>query len=183
MKRVVNICAGCLNIFVAVAIVVIGITQVGEANAKQRLSIISDEDRYCLAQNVFFEARNQNIDGQVAVAWVTLNRMEDSNFPNNICDVVKQSKRDSSGNVIRNKCQFSWYCDGKSDVIPSNAVAQRAWEDAKLITDVVLLDWAKFSASPVADATFYHANYVTPYWAKSFERVAVVGDHIFYENN
>ena len=183
MKRVFNICAGFLNIFVAVAIVVIGIMQISELEAQTRLNVISKEDRYCLAQNVFFEARNQSVSGQVAVAWVTLNRMEDNRFPNNICDVVKQAKRDSNGNVIRNKCQFSWYCDGKTDKIPSNIVAQQAWKSAKLITDVVLLDWAKLKTPTVGDATFYHANYVNPYWASSFERVATVGDHIFYSSN
>lgn len=183
MKRVVNIFAGCLNVFVAVAIVVISVMQMSEVKAQERLSTITDKDRYCLAQNIFFEARNQSVEGQVAVAWVTLNRMEDSKFPESICGVVKQAHRDAAGNVIRNKCQFSWYCDGKSDNIPNNVVAQRAWENAQLIAEVVLLDWARSKASPVENATFYHAHYVNPKWARAFDKVAVVGDHIFYANN
>lgn len=183
MKRVVNIFAGCLNVFVAVAIVVIGVMQISELNAQEKLTTITKEDRYCLAQNIFFEARNQSVEGQVAVAWVTLNRMESSKFPMSLCGVVKQSRRDASGNPIRYKCQFSWYCDGKKDIIPNNVIAQRAWADAQLITDVVLLDWARAKASPVENATFYHANYVKPSWARAFDKVAVVGDHIFYANN
>ncbi len=138
------------------------------------------EDMECLQKNIFFEARNQSISGQVAVAWVTLNRMENSKFPDNICAVVYQGQRDANGNMIRNKCQFSWYCDGKSDRILNNAVAQRAWEDARIIAEVVVLDWARGNISPIENATYYHANYVHPRWARSFTEVATIDDHIFY---
>lgn len=138
------------------------------------------EDMECLQKNIFFEARNQSIDGQVAVAWVTLNRMENSGFPNNICAVVHQGQRDANGNMIRNKCQFSWYCDGLSDNIPNNAIARRAWEDAGIVAQVVVLDWARGNASPVENATYYHANYVRPRWSRRFTEVATIDDHIFY---
>lgn len=183
MRRVVNIVTGCLNMFLVAAVVVITIAHVDILAAQEKLATISDEDQMCLAQNIYFEANNQSVEGQVAVAWVTLNRMEDPNFPDTICDVVKQARRDENGNIIRNKCQFSWYCDGKSDKIPSDEVSQRAWEKAQLISHVVLLDWARAKASPVENATFYHAHYVNPKWASAFDRVAVVGDHIFYANN
>lgn len=180
--KLLDVAAGAVNGAVVAAMVAVGVAGVTEARAEQRLNTITEEDRHCLAQNIFWEARNQSIEGQVAVAWVTLNRMESDRFHGSICRVVYQANRDANGNPIRNQCQFSWYCDGKSDRIPRNAVAQRAWEDAQLIADVVLLDWARQEVSPVQNATYYHADYVTPRWARQFTEVAVVDSHIFYEN-
>lgn len=151
-----------------------------EIEAQRALLSISNNDKQCLAQNIFFEARNQDVLGQVAIAWVTLNRVGNSGYPGTICGVVTQANRDSSGNPIRDQCQFSWYCDGKSDAIPNNPVSQRAWEDAQLIAEVVLLDWARGKAGPVGDSIMYHADYVQPYWASSHEVVTQIGDHIFY---
>ena len=74
-------------------------------------------ERECLAENVYFEARGQGQAGWVAVAQVTLNRVQDTRFPNTICEVVKQGLTYESGHPIKNKCQFSWYCDGKSDKV------------------------------------------------------------------
>lgn len=182
MKKITKIIAGSVNVGVVCAMIAVGAFNVQEARAQEKLKTVSDEDRKCLAQNIFFEARNQSTEGQVAVAWVTLNRLESEAFPGSICRVVRQANRDSNGQPIRHQCQFSWYCDGKSDRIPKNVIAQRAWEDAQLIADVVLLDWARAKESPVKQATFYHADYVRPYWSKKFTQVAVVEDHIFYEN-
>ena len=79
-----------------------------------------NEDRYCLAQNIYFEAGNQPFAGKLAVAHVTLNRVFDLQFPNDICGVVYESRsyyKSWTGEMIpsRGMCQFSWYCDGKSD--------------------------------------------------------------------
>ena len=137
--------------------------------AQMQLETVSDEDRYCLQQNIYFEARNQSIAGQVAVAWVTLNRVEAQRYRDTICGVVWQNK------------QFSWTHDGKSDSPGTNVLEQRAWEDAGLVADVVLLDWARRRASPIGQAIMYHADYVNPYWAASYTRVAQIESHIFYE--
>jgi len=184
MKKLIQFAAGTVNVAVLCAISAVGAFHWTEAQAQQRLNTVTNEDRHCLAQNIFFEARNQSTLGQVAVAWVTINRMESERFPDTICGVVKQGLKDANGNMIRHKCQFSWYCDGKSDRIPNNIVAQRAWEDAQLVADVVLLDWARWgeSESPVENATFYHADYVNPNWANSFTEVTTVDRHIFYAN-
>ena len=171
-----HIAAGFINGAVAASIIAVGVVQSQEVQAQERLQAISMEDRQCLAKNIYFEARSESIAGQVAVAWVTLNRMESDRFPNSVCGVVYQARKDSAGNPRRNQCQFSWYCDGKSDRIRN----QREWEDVKLITDVVLIDWARANASPVENATFYHADYVDPYWADSFTEIATVDSHIFY---
>ena len=71
----------------------------------------------CMAMNVFFEARNQPIAGQVAVAQITMNRVASPKYPDTVCGVVNQYK------------QFSWYWDGKSDV-PQNAAA---WDQAQIV--------------------------------------------------
>jgi len=179
--KIKNLVSGLFNTAIVASMVAVGVHSVSEARANERLDTISQEDRLCLAQNIFFEARNQSVAGQVAVAWVTLNRMESPLYPNTICAVVKQANLDSSGNPIRNQCHFSWYCDGKSDRIPKNEIAQEAWAKAKLISEVVLLDWARLKPSPVKDAIMYHANYTTPYWASQYTPVTRIDGHIFYQ--
>jgi spore germination cell wall hydrolase CwlJ-like protein len=106
--------------------------------------------------------------------------MENSSYPTSICEVVKQGRKNADGSMVRHQCQFSWYCDGKSDKVPNNAISQRAWEDAGWVAEVVLLDWARNNTSPVKDATMYHADYVDPYWTSSYDRVTQIDSHIFY---
>lgn len=123
----------------------------------------------CLAMNVYHEARNENMMGKYAVALVVMNRVEHERFPDSVCDVVTQRK-DSR----LHHCQFSWYCDGKSDR-PRN---RRAWAEAQMIALDVLND-------TVYDITegslFYHADYVSPYWADVFTETVTYGTHIFYK--
>lgn len=116
----------------------------------------------CLALNVYFEARGEDMLGQLAVAEVTLNRVESSRYPDNVCDVVWQPK------------QFSWTHDGKSDK-PKDA---RAWREAQRIARIALSENEMVVVGE--DVTHYHASYASPYWASSYERVAKVGKHIFY---
>ena len=76
----------------------------------------------CLAMNMYHEARNQGTAGRLAVSAVVMNRVNDRRFPNSVCEVVLQSQMKKSWKTglpvpIKNKCQFSWYCDGKSDEI------------------------------------------------------------------
>ena len=80
----------------------------------------------CLALNVYHEAKNQSFIGQVAVAQVVMNRVKDSRYPNNVCDVVKQGPtyKWKPDFPIRNQCQFSWYCDGKSESLSK----RRLWK-------------------------------------------------------
>lgn len=169
------------NMFALLAIVVIGMLGIEEARAGQAVSRFDDTEIGCLRDNIFWEARNQSTLGKVAVAWVTINRLESERYPDSICGVVKQGLKNADGSMVRNKCQFSWYCDGKSDKIPDNVIAQRAWIDAMIVAEVVLLDWVREKRSPISDATMYHANYVNPYWASSYNKVTRIDDHIFYQ--
>lgn len=179
--KLIKALAHTANIGALTAMVGAGAYQVQEAQAEQTVRNIPKEDVHCLQQNIFFEARNQSTLGQVAVAWVTINRMESNRYPDTICGVVKQGQKHADGSMIRHKCHFSWYCDGKSDRIPDNSIAQRAWEDAGLVAEVTLLDWARGTHSPVEDAVMYHADWIAdPYWAASYETVTKIDSHIFY---
>jgi spore germination cell wall hydrolase CwlJ-like protein len=166
------------NMFALLAIVM---ASWQEAKAGQMISRFDDAEIRCLQDNIFWEARNQSTLGKVAVAWVTINRLEDPRYPDTICGVVHQGLKNADGSMVRNKCQFSWYCDGKSDKIPDNVIAQRAWIDSIIVAEVVLLDWLREKKSPVSNATMFHANYVNPYWTSSYSKVTRIGDHIFYQ--
>ncbi|MGH6908302.1 MAG: cell wall hydrolase [Aestuariivirga sp.] len=122
----------------------------------------------CLATAVYFEARSESHLGQLAVATVILNRAKASNYPSSICGVVYQ------GAHRLNACQFSFACDGQSD-LPQDG---RAWETALSIAALALAKDRQLWI--VAAATHYHADYVDPYWSKSLHRVTKIGRHIFY---
>ena len=134
----------------------------------------------CLAVNMYHEARDQGTAGRLAVSAVVLNRVRDHRFPNTVCEVVYQAQMKPSWKTgkpvpIRNRCQFSWYCDGKSDKIKDKKTYQRILDFAGLIlhNDIEFLD--------ITDgATHYHADYVKPDWADTKTRTTEIGDHIFY---
>jgi len=127
------------------------------------------EALFCLAQNVYFEARSQPLIEQVAVAQVVLNRVSSSAYPDTVCGVVYHNKYPNQ----LHKCQFSWWCDGLSDVPRSPA----AWLQANQIASLVL---SPGFPDLVDGATHYHANYVSPNWANSLVSVATIGTHKFY---
>lgn len=133
----------------------------------------------CMATNLYFEARNQKTDtAMIAVGYTVLNRVNSKHYPKDVCGVVYQGRRTASGNYIRNKCQFSWVCDGKPDVPNVHDVIEaKAWNRAKKVAMEVLTGKVD---NPVASATMYHATYVKPYWVPAFKRVVKIEDHIFY---
>ena len=135
------------------------------------------ESLMCLALNVYHEAKNQSFIGQVAVAQVVMNRVKDKRYPNNVCDVVKQglTYKWNTSIPIKNKCQFSWYCDGKSDEVKDEKSYQKILDFARLI----MHNGIKF-VDITDGATHYHADYVKPDWAKTKTRTTEIGDHIFY---
>lgn len=126
----------------------------------------------CLAMNIYHEARGEPLAGQLAVGLVTMNRVESPRFPDDICSVVKQG-RYWQGNPVRNKCAFSWWCDGKSDTPQDDD----AWAES------VHLAW-RIQQDTVTDftdgATHYHATYVNPYWADEHNYITQIGQHLFY---
>ena len=129
----------------------------------------------CMALNIYHEARNQSMVGQVAVGEVVMNRVEDSRFPDTICEVVKQAVTyKNTDKPVLHKCQFSWYCDGKDDT-PKN---EKAWRKAQDVAFLVIYDKIKLDVTE--GATHYHATYVRPSWAKTKKRTTRIEKHIFY---
>ena len=135
----------------------------------------------CLALNMYHEARGQGTAGELAVTTVVMNRVNDSRFPNTICGVVKQGPTRPSWKdpkisfPIKHKCQFSWYCDGKSDKPRDKKTYDKMLDfaDAILSNKLLYLD--------ITDgATHYHADYVNPSWAKTKTKTVEIQDHIFY---
>lgn len=142
----------------------------------EQLNSSYDEQLTCMALNIYHEARAESRLGQKAVGFVTLNRVYDKRYPNTICDVVYDAHVDSRGNPYRNKCQFSWYCDGRSDT-PRDKVR---WEQSKDIASEVIYMYNKVEDF-TEGATMYHASYVNPYWASSYEKTVRIDTHIFYK--
>ena len=122
----------------------------------------------CLSEAIYFEARGEPVEGQFAVAEVILNRVDSPKFPNSICKVVRQ------GTGRKHACQFSYNCDGKLEYIANGS----AYDQAKRVARVSM----DHKTRPLTKgATFYHATFVSPSWARSFQHVATIGVHKFYK--
>lgn len=124
----------------------------------------------CLARNIYFESASEPFEGKVAVAQVTMNRVQDGRFGTNVCGVVYQK------NVFYEKvvCQFSWYCDSPATLkIRSPEMYRESYEVAKK----VLLE--NFRLPSLENALYYHADYVNPGWRK--QKITKIGRHIFYQ--
>lgn len=130
-----------------------------DANKKQH---------WCLATAIYFEARGESYRGQVAVAQVVRNRVKHKAYPNSICSVVFQNQS------WKNRCQFSFACDG----IPERVNEKNAWKQAEEIATKVIN--GDIYLPEVANATHYHANYVWPKWAPKLKKLTKIGVHIFY---
>ncbi len=126
-----------------------------------------EEETHCLAQAVYFEARSEPLEGQLAVAQVVLNRVKSPLWPDSICAVVFQNEHRRHG------CQFSFACDGLSD----NPTNMKAWNRAKMVSLVVLENlWQDMTD----ESTHYHADYVAPYWKDHMYPTVQYGRHHFY---
>ena len=135
-------------------------------------SFANDEEITCLALNVYHEARSEKLEGQIAVAQVTMNRVKHDWFPDTVCNAVKQGYSKGLG-----KCQFSWYCDGKSDW-PTN---MDAWVESQHVA-YNMMTYGDF-VGITEGATHYHAKYVSPDWSRHFTLIGRIGEHIFYRQD
>ena len=132
----------------------------------------------CMAAALYFEARGESEEGQLAVAQVILNRVDANAYPDTVCEVVWQNSH------RRNACQFSFTCDGKADR-PSE---KRRWASiVRLARNIMQGTWSEWAAKPtqrlasaVQAATHYHADYVSPSWAPRLKKARKIGRHIFY---
>lgn len=120
----------------------------------------------CLARAVYFEARGRDEQDLRAVAHVVLNRVENPRFPDTVCDVVKQGGQEAP-------CQFSWWCDGRSDI----AEHRGEYDHAVRVARAALMGE---SEDPTDGAHFFHHRRVSPAWSKRAQRTVRIGPHIFY---
>ena len=135
---------------------------------KSKPTIPVDMELKCLADNIYFEARNESIKGQVAVALVTVNRVNSKHYPNTICEVVWEYK------------QFSWTLD---KILAATKYNKRAYARAELIALVFITK--TMTNEEIKDftnkSTHYHAKYVSPYWASNLKYIMKIENHIFYK--
>ena len=143
--------------------------------------LIDDKAVTCMAKNIFFEAAVESTAGKLAVAQVTLNRVESKHYPNTVCGVVYEGPHytASDGQLLpkRDRCQFSWYCDGRGD---EPREGSRMWIEAQELAKYILL--RQDELPDITDgALHYHANYIdAPRWAKAKRVSTRIDTHIFY---
>ena len=133
-------------------------------------AVSGDAQFQCLAQAVYFESRGEPLSGQIAVAEVVLNRVDNPAYPRSICGVTKQGAGSGRG------CQFSYACDGRPDVMTSSVSKARSEKIARMLID-------GRPRSVTSGATHFHATYVRPDWSRKFARTASIGNHVFYRQS
>jgi spore germination cell wall hydrolase CwlJ-like protein len=121
----------------------------------------------CLTEALYFEARGETLEGMFAVAEVILNRRDSGTYPTSVCGVVHQ------GTGAQYACQFTYTCDGRSDVV----LEQGAWNVVGRVASVML---GGAPRNLTNGATFYHTRGVNPSWSARFTRTAAIGAHLFY---
>ncbi|MHB8767107.1 MAG: cell wall hydrolase [Deferrisomatales bacterium] len=121
----------------------------------------------CLARSIYWEAKGEGDAGMEAVANVVMNRLGHTGFPNSVCGVVKQGHEQGA-------CQFSWWCDGRSDTAEEEESYAGAKEIARKALNRQLTD-------RTGGAMYFHQRDLAPKWAGEYTRTAEVGDHVFYK--
>jgi len=142
---------------------------VAKKHSKEKVATRNRRERkelYCMAAAVYYEARGESRLGQRAVAQVVMNRVESKRYPNTVCAVVFQ------GESKRNRCQFSFACDGK----PESPRPGKSWS---LAMDIAKRFEGGERLESVSEALNYHADYVKPRWSRSMRRISKIGRHIF----
>jgi spore germination cell wall hydrolase CwlJ-like protein len=137
---------------------------------------LADSERTCLAQAIYHEARGESREGQLAVANVIINRAFSKKYPTTICGVVFQN-----ADKGRYKCQFTFACDGRSDMGTERA----AWNRSLQLAETAFREFQAGDRPGVIpdSALYYHTTAVSPGWGNKFHRVATIGAHIFYSSN
>jgi spore germination cell wall hydrolase CwlJ-like protein len=163
---------------------------------------VSEAELKCMAENIYFEGRAEPMVGKIAIGKVVMNRIDSPLHPNTICEVVHEGPHRESWKTrgkdvpdadrkffpIRNKCDFSWYCDGQKDIvwvsymdgtpIESNATA---WRDSVNVALFVMTGELR-DVTNGADH-YYNYNISNPYWVGAMTETAVIGNHRFMKEN
>lgn len=168
--RMINILGGVASSAVIVAMAVVYSTA-GEAKAAEIPALdppaftITDQELECLTQNIYWESRGESLSGQAAIAWVTLNRVSTTAFPDTVCAVVWQ------------RSQFSWTSKGHRKLRDTHSL-QRARAIALMVVDNY-----HTGADPTHGSTYFHEVNSRPSWSRKFMKMAQIGQHIFYKTS
>jgi spore germination cell wall hydrolase CwlJ-like protein len=141
----------------------------------QKVELANDE-MLCLTQAIYHEARGETENGQMAVANVIVNRAMSRKFPSTICGVVFQNADQG-----KFRCQFTFACDGRSDM----GTERRAWNRASHLAEVAFREFQHGKRPEIVpnSTLYYHTTAVRPNWSNTFNRVAAIGSHVFYAVN
>lgn len=179
LKKVVS-----FFMIIATSIILAGTTGTGSASTSTTPSLQAmvhiDNQVQCLAKNIYFEAATQSTAGKLAVAFVTKNRVDSRNYPNSFCDVIYEGPTHASGLPKKDRCQFSWYCDGNLDV----PYKGKQWKNSQNIAQ-----WFYYNKDRILDitdgATHYHADWMEKYpkWSKKYVKKVTIDQHIFYKQS
>lgn len=150
------------------------------------ISSIDPTEAYCLAENIYHEARSEDIQGQYAVASVTLNRVNDGRFPNTVCGVVRQTATSKITNTV--VCAFSWYCENnkKGKEIPiqnkDGSINQRVVDQFRVASLIAIAALGGSVEDATKGATHFHNPAVTqPAWKYDMKKTVRLGNHDFYK--
>jgi N-acetylmuramoyl-L-alanine amidase len=140
------------------------------AESSQITADVREKQLACLAKNIYYEAGSEPFEGKIAIAQVTMNRVESGQFPNDVCQTIYQK------NIFYEKvvCQFSWYCDRAATVKP---IHKGNYDESMTAAKKVLLEG--FRLPSLEKALYFHGDYINPGWKR--EKVAKIGRHIFYK--
>lgn len=149
-------------------------------------SKIDSEQAFCLAENIYYESRNEDIQGQFAVASVTLNRANDPRFPKTVCEVVKQSTISRVSKKL--VCAFSWYCenDKRGKEIPvknkDGSINQNVVDQFQVASIVAITILSGEVRDNTFGATHFHNPYTShPAWRYELKKTTQIGNHAFYK--
>jgi spore germination cell wall hydrolase CwlJ-like protein len=159
-----------LSVFMLKWVVVDKLDKYESAGSSQITTAMRERQLTCLSKNIYYEAGSEPFEGKVAVAQVTLNRVNSGKFPDDVCKTIYQK------NVFYEKvvCQFSWACDRDSGARPPNNANYR---ESQEVAKKVLLE--EFRLPSLTEAMYYHADYINPGWKR--EKITKIGHHIFYK--
>jgi N-acetylmuramoyl-L-alanine amidase len=178
MEKIFRVCVFTISVLLVVGIIktvtIQKFDRLRETMLVSSNDVVSIREREqqleCLAKNIYYEAGNEPFEGKVAVAQVTMNRVDSGKFGNGVCGVVYQK------NIFYEKvvCQFSWYCDRTVKLKP---IHKDVYEESMEVAKKVLLEG--FRLDVIKTAMYYHADYVNPGWNK--QKIGKIGRHIFYK--
>lgn len=130
----------------------------------------------CMAVAIYFEARNQPVAGQLAIAHVISNRVASKHYPDTVCEVIQQGAVYKSGHPVKHRCQFSFWCDSKPETIHDYGAWQTAMRVAATVRDT---SYPRVDVSE--GATHYHTTEVSPKWRYTMKMTVQIGQHLFYK--